>query len=94
MTDWAALLDAIEDGLTSSPPVLVDDLPAHPGPVPPALVNRAARILQRMLDLQAVLEREQAEIADQLCALSAARAARTRRRDGAKPVPHFLDSRA
>jgi len=94
MTDWAALLDMIENGLESSPPVLLDDLPPDPGPVPPALVPRAARALQRMVDLQAVLEGQQAEIADQLSALSAARAARSRQRDGAKPVPHFLDHRA
>ena len=94
MTDWAALLDAIEDGLASSPPVLVDDLPPDPGPVPPALVGRAARTLQRMIDLQAVLEGQQAEIADELSALSAARAARSRLGDGAKPVPHYLDRRA
>jgi hypothetical protein len=92
--DWAALLDAIEDGLAASPPVLLEDLPPDPGPVPPALAGRAARTLQRMLDLQAVLERQRGEIADQLAALSAARAARSRLREGAKPVPHYFDHRA
>jgi hypothetical protein len=92
--DWAALLDQIEDGLASSPPVLLDALPPDPGPVPPALAGRAARTLQRMLDLQAVLERQQAEVAAQLSALSAARAARSRLREGAKPVPHYFDHRA
>jgi hypothetical protein len=94
VTDWAALLDAIDDGLEAAPPVLIDDLPSDPGPVPPALVGRAARTLQRMIGLQAVLEGQQAQIADQLSALSAARAARTRLRDGAKPVPHYFDRRA
>ena len=94
MTDWAALLDVMEDGLASSPPVFVDDLPPDPGPVPPALVDRAARTLQRMLDLQAILEARQSAIGSQLSALAAARAARARLRDGTKPVPHYLDSRA
>ena len=94
MNVWAELLDAIEDGLDMSPPVLVDDLPTDPGPVPPALVGRATQTLQRMLDVQAVLEGQQAEIARQLSALSAARAARSRLRDGAKPVPHYFDHHA
>jgi len=92
--DWAALLDAIEDGLAASPPVLLEDLPPDPGPVPPALAGRAARTLQRMLDVQSVLERQRGEIADQLAALSSARAARSRLRDAAKPVPHYFDHRA
>ena len=94
MTDWAALLDALEAGLEASPPVFVDDLPPDPGPVPPALAGRAARTLQRMLALQAALEAQQAHIAEELSALSAARAARTRLRDGAKPVPHYFDHKA
>jgi len=94
MSDWAALLDAIDDGLASFPPVFVDDLPPDAGPVPPALAGRAAATLQRMIDLEAAMKAQQAEIADQLSALSAARAARKRQRDGTKPVPHFLDSRA
>ena len=94
MTDWAALLDVIEDGLGSSPPVFVENLPSDPGPVPPALVDRASRTLQRMLDLQAILETRQAAIGTQLSALAAARAARSRLRDGTKPVPHYFDQRA
>jgi len=94
VTDWAALLDVIEDGLASSPPVFVDHLPPDPGPVPPALVARATATLQRMADLQAILETRQAAIGTQLSALAAARAARARLRDGSKPVPHYLDHRA
>ena len=94
MTDWAALLDMIENGLESSPPVLLDDLPPDPGPVPPALVHRAARALQRMVDLESALRSQQAAIAEQLSALSAARAARSRLGNGAKPVPHYFYHRA
>ena len=92
--DWAALLDRMEEGLAATPPVLLDDLPPDPGPVPPSLTGRAARAVQRMVDLQTVLEGQQAEVAAQLSALSAARAARSRLRDGAKPVPQYFDHRA
>jgi hypothetical protein len=94
MTDWAALLDAIDDGLGSFPPVLVEALPADPGPVPAALAERATRTLRRMAEVRSALERERDDIARELVALSAARAARTRVGDGARPVPHFIDQRA
>ena len=94
MTDWAALLDAIEEGLGSFPPVLLDELPTAAEPVPAELAERAARTLRRMVEVQAELERQRDDIARELVALSAARAARRREGDGAKPVPHFIDQRA
>lgn len=85
---WAALLDAMDDGLDAFPPVLVDTLPADPGPVPPALVDRAARTLHRMAEAEAALDRHRAEIARDLTAISAAKT-------GATPtVPRFLDTKA
>jgi len=93
MTDWAALLDAMEDGLESFPPVLVDVdvLPADPGPVPFALRNRALRMLHRMAEVESALEQHRAEIGRQLVALSAARATVAR---AAAPMPYFLDAKA
>lgn len=88
MTGWPALLDAIDEGLTSWPPVLVDFAPADYGPLPLVLAGRAAGTLQRMAEAEAVLERSRAEIARELTALSAAKAAAT------APVPRFLDTRA
>jgi hypothetical protein len=97
VTDWAALLDAIEGGLESSPPavVAVAALPA-PGPIPPALRPRARQALQRMAEVQATLERRRDDIGRELVALSAARAAQARMAaaGAGKPVPHFLDRRA
>jgi len=92
MTDWAALLDSIEDGLDAFPPVLVEGLPVDPGPLPPALVERAARALQHMGEVEAALECHRAEIGRELVALSAVKANATRA--SAPPVPHFLDTRA
>ena len=88
MTDWTALLDAIDEGLTSSPPVLVDFAPSDFGPLPPALAPRASATLQRMTDVEAVLERERAELARELAALSAAKSS------PAASVPRFLDTKA
>ena len=88
MTDWPALLDAIDEGLTSSPPVLVDFAPSDFGPLPPALAPRAAAMLQRMTEVEAVLERERAELARELAALSAAKSS------PAASVPRFLDTKA
>jgi len=89
---WAALLDAMEDGLDSFPPVVVDGLTPDPGPVPPALVDRAVRTLHRMAEAEAALERHRAEIARELVALAAVKANATRA--AASPVPHFLDTKA
>jgi hypothetical protein len=95
MTDtgrWTALLDAMDEGLKSFPPVLVDALPTDLGPLPPVLAARAARTLQRMADGQAVLEQEQAELRRELTALSAAKAVAAG--NAAPSVPHFLDTKA
>ena len=97
MSDWAALLDAMEDGLESFPPAVVDfaALPA-PGPIPPGLRRRALQALQRMGEVQAALERRREDIGRELVALTAARAAQARLAAAGtgKPVPHFLDRRA
>ena len=92
MTDWAALLDSIEDGLASFPPVLVDSLPPDPGPVPPAFVARATSTLQRMSEVEALLAHHRSEIGRELVALSAVKA--NAARAATSPVPHFLDTRA
>lgn len=88
MTSWTALLDAIDDGLASSPPVLVDFLPAEFGALPADLAPRAAATLQRMAEVEAAWSRECAELARELSALSAVKAS------VAAPVPHFLDTKA
>ena len=88
MTDWPALLDAIDEGLTSSPPVLVDFAPSDFGPIPAALAGRAAATLQRMTEVESGLERERAELARELAALSAAKSS------PAASVPRFLDTKA
>jgi len=97
MTDWAALLDAMESGLESFPPAAVDvaALPA-PGPIPAALRPRALQALQRMAEVQATVERHRDEVGRELVALTAARAAQARlaAAGAGKPVPHFLDRRA
>ena len=91
---WAALLDAIDDGLASFPPVLVDLPPSpDPGPLPPSFAARATLTLHRMAEVEAALERHQAELAQELTALSAARATAARA-SAATPVPHFLDTKA
>lgn len=90
---WVALLDAMEAGLESFPPVVVDDLPAEPGPIPPALVDRAVRTLQRMAEAEARLEEERAEIGRELNGLSAARTAAAAA-NATPNVPRFLDTRA
>lgn len=88
MTDWTALLDAIDEGLTSSPPVLVDFAPSDFGPLPAALASRATATLQRMTEVEAVFDRERAEVARDLAALSAAKSS------PAASVPRFLDTKA
>jgi len=92
MTDWTALLDAIDEGLTSSPPALVDFAPADFGPLPPALGARAAATLQRMAETEAALEQEQAATARELVGLATARTAAAS--TAAPNAPRFLDRRA
>jgi|GEM_PF-4659921 len=97
MNDWAALLDAMEQGLESFPPAVVDAVAlAPPGPIPDALRPRARQALQRMAEVQATMERQRDEIGRELVALTAARAAQARlaATGAGKPVPHFLDRRA
>ena len=88
MTDWTALLDAIDEGLTSSPPVLVDFTPSEVGPLPAALAHRASATLQRMTEVEALLDRERADLARELAAMSAAKSS------PAATVPRFLDTKA
>jgi hypothetical protein len=86
---WATLLDEMEAGLESSPPVAAAPLPEDPGPLPLALAERAVRTLRRMSEVEAEIEAQQAEIARELVGLSAAKAA------AATPnVPRFLDTKA
>ena len=94
MTDWATLLDAMDDGLAAFPPVLVDlgPLAAGLGALPAALAGRAEATLRRMAEVEAVLDRERADLARELAALSALKA--TTPHTGAPPVPNFLDTRA
>ena len=92
MTTWPTLLDAIDEGLRSFPPVLLDNLPMDLGPLPPLLAARAARTLRRMAEVEAALERDRAELARELAALSAAKAVAAG--NAAPPVPHFLDTKA
>jgi len=90
MTTWAALLDAMDEGLAATPPVAVDlaRLPPDLGVLPPALAGRAATTLRRMAEAEAVLERHLADLARELAALSALATA------PAVNVPHFLDTKA
>ena len=96
MTDldpgWPALLDAMDDGLRSSPPVLVDleRCAADLGPLPSALAGRAAATLRRMAEVEAALEHYRSELACDLAALSALKATQS----AASSVPHFLDTKA
>jgi hypothetical protein len=92
MTGWPALLDAIDEGLTSRPPVLVDFAPADYGPLPDSLADRATRTLRRMSEVAAALKCEQTELARELAALSTARASAAV--NPVRPVPHFLDTKA
>jgi len=87
MTTWPALLDAIDEGLRSSPPVLVDleRSAADLGPLPSALAERAAATLHRMAEAEAALEHHRSELARELAAISALKAT---------SVPHFLDTKA
>ena len=96
MTDWAALLDALEDGLESFPPVPMDvaALPAAAGPIPSALREQAQRALRRMAEVEAELERHRAEVGRELVALAAAKAAGTRTAAAGAARPVFLDHRA
>ena len=81
----------MDEGLKSFPPVVLDTatLPVDPGPVPPALVDRAHRTLQRMAEVTTALEHHRTEIGRELTALSAAASAAALR-----TVPHFLDTKA
>lgn len=89
---WTELLDAMESGLEAFPPVVIDQLPSDVGPLPPALQDRAVRLLRRMAEAEAELQAQQAEIARELVGLSAARTASAA--TAAPNVPHFLDTRA
>jgi len=94
MTAWSALLDAIDEGLTSLPPVLVDleHHRANLGPLPAALAGRAATTLGRMAEAETALEHQRSELARELAALSALKT--TTPRSAAASVPHFLDTKA
>jgi hypothetical protein len=96
MTDaaarWTALLDAIDEGLRLSPPVLLDALPADLAPVPPPIAARAAATLRRMAEVAGALERQRSVLAGELAALSAARSATAV--NAASPAPFFLDTKA
>lgn len=92
MKNWMALLDTIDEGLTSSPPVLLDALPTGLEPLPADLAPRAAATLRRMVEVEATLERDRSEIARELAALSAAKAAATA--GSVSSVPRFLDTKA
>jgi hypothetical protein len=88
---WAALLDEMEAGLDSFPPLVAAALPDDPGPLPPALAERAVRTLRRMAEVEAELQAQQAEIARELVGLAAARTAAA---NSAPAVPRFLDTKA
>lgn len=94
MTDWPALLDAVDDGLAAFPPVLLDlePLAAGLGPLPAPLAERAEATLRRMAEVEAVLDRERAGLARELAALSALKA--TTPQTGGPSVPNFLDTKA
>ena len=91
-TLWKELLDAMEAGLDEFPPAVVDARPTAPGPVPAALQDRAVQLLCRMAEVEAELAGQQAEVAQELIGLSAARTASAA--TAAPNVPRFLDTRA
>lgn len=90
--EWTTLLDEMEAGLNAFPPAVVARLPDDPGPVPPALAERAVRTLRRMAEVEADLVAHQADIARELVGLSAAKTAATS--TSTATVPRFLDTRA
>jgi hypothetical protein len=94
VTTWPTLLDAIDEGLESSPPVLVDLEPLHAalGPLPPALAGRARQTLHRMSEVEAALEQARAELSHELAALRALAANAPTAL--AASVPQFLDAKA
>jgi hypothetical protein len=94
MITWPALLDAIDRGLSSFPPVFVDleRYAAVVGPLPPALAARAATTLRRMAEAEAALEHHRSGLARELAALSSLKA--TTPQTGASSVPHYLDTKA
>jgi hypothetical protein len=94
MTEWPALLDAVDDGLAAFPPVLLDleHLAADLGPLPAALAERAEATLRRMAEVEAWLDRERSDLARELAAISALKA--TSHQTGTPPVPNFLDTKA
>ncbi|MGH9012204.1 MAG: hypothetical protein ACRDYF_20535 [Acidimicrobiia bacterium] len=94
MTDWPALLDAIDDGLAAFPPTILDleHLAAGLGPLPAPLAQRAEGTLRRLAEVEAALDQERAELARELAALSALKA--TTLQPGASSVPNFLDTKA
>lgn len=92
VTVWADLLDRMDEGLDSFPPVTVAELPADPGPIPAALAERAVRTFRRMAEAEAQLDGQRADIARELIGLAAARTAAAT--TTASTVPRFLDTRA
>jgi hypothetical protein len=95
--DWESVLDALEAEVAGaeraeSPEISAFVPPAHVGPMPPALADRAVALLRRMAERQAELERRRAEIGRELATLSALSS--TAAGSGARPVPHFLDTTA
>jgi hypothetical protein len=94
---WKGVLDALEAELADAGFAESTDSPAFAppaqlGPVPPGLVDRAVRLLHRMTEREADLERRRAEVGRQLAILSAA--AMTTAAAAARPVPHFFDTTA
>ena len=89
---WTALLDALDEGLAASPPVLLDAVPDDAGLLPLELAARAARTLQRMAEVEVALERGRADLARELSALANLKANAVGR--GTASVPHFLDTKA
>ena len=89
MTDWKSLLDAMDAGLNSFPPVVLEaaTLPVASDPVPAALVARADQTLHRMAEATTTLEHHRAEIGRELTALSAANATIAARPPDRPPLP-------
>jgi hypothetical protein len=94
MTDWPALLDAMDEGLAAFPPVFPDlrPLAAGLGPLPAPLTERAQATLRRMAEVEAILDQERSDLARELSTLTALKAATTQ--SGASSVPNFLDTKA